>query len=70
LPASLLRHLEKYAVSHQEDHMVRAAASRVLGACGDKGSLAVLALASDDEEWCAKTEARKARAALARRLGA
>lgn len=69
LPAGLLRHLEKYAVNQKEDHMVRAAASRVLGACGDRDSLAVLALASDDEEWCAKTEARKALAALARRLG-
>jgi HEAT repeat protein len=68
LPGSLLRHLEKYAVSHKEDHMVRAAASRVLGVCGDKDSLETLAIASNDEEWCAKTEATKARAALERRL--
>jgi HEAT repeat protein len=68
LPGSLLRHLEKYAVSNKEDHMVRAAASRVLGVCGDQDSLEALALACDDEEWCAKTEARKARAALERRL--
>ena len=68
LPGSLLRHLEKYAVTQKEDHMVRAAASRVLGICGDKDSLETLDLASNDEEWCAKTEARKARAALERRL--
>jgi len=52
--------LHRYAVDAAQDYMVRAAACKALGQIGSPASSRVLEAAANDEEWCTKTEARKA----------
>lgn len=54
----------RYAIDKQEDYAVRAAACLALGKIGDASARATLELATRDDEWCTKTEAGKALAAL------
>ncbi len=59
--------LQRYATDSGEDYTVRAAASKALASVGDASSVATLRAAEADEEWCTKTEAKKAlHAVLAR----
>lgn len=60
----VLAALQRYAQSEQ-DYQVRAAAARALGMLPAAASRPALEQAAKDEEWCTKTEARKALAKLA-----
>ncbi len=53
-------HIERYAVSQDEDYPVRAAACDLLGAIGTPASRPILERAATDGEWCTATAARKA----------
>jgi len=57
--------LRRYAVDQNQDYAVRAAACHALGRIAAAANRDVLIQASQDEEWCTRTEARKA----LRRLG-
>jgi len=61
---SVLDLLHRYAVDAAQDYMVRAAACKALGQIASPQSRGVLETAANDEEWCTKTEARKALAVL------
>ena len=52
------------AIGQSEDYGVRAASCKALGLIRDPSSLEILKAASDDQEWCTATEARKGVAAL------
>ncbi|HUW35217.1 MAG TPA: HEAT repeat domain-containing protein [Planctomycetota bacterium] len=60
--------LHRYAVDTAQDYMVRAAACKALGQLASPASKSVLEAAANDEEWCTKTEARKALAAVCGRI--
>ncbi|MCX7935590.1 MAG: HEAT repeat domain-containing protein [Planctomycetota bacterium] len=52
--------LRRYAVDQSQDYAVRAAACHALGRIAPEANRDVLLQASQDEEWCTRTEARKA----------
>jgi HEAT repeat protein len=56
--------LHRYATDPREDAAVRSAACLALGFIGDGASRPVLERAAQDDEWCTRTEATKAIAAL------
>lgn len=56
--------LHRYAVGQKEDYSVRAAACKALGMIGNHSSMKILEQASNDQEWCTKTEAAKSLAAI------
>jgi len=60
----VLEVLHRYALDTAQDYMVRAAACKALGQIASPESRAALQAAANDEEWCTKTEARKALKAL------
>lgn len=60
ISSEALTTLHRYAVDAGEDYPVRAAACQALGLLAQTESREVLQRASEDEEWCTKTEARKA----------
>jgi HEAT repeat protein len=57
---ALREHIERYAVSQDEDYPVRAAACDLLGAIGHPASRPILERAATDGEWCTATAASKA----------
>jgi HEAT repeat protein len=56
----MLEILHRYATDQSCDYGVRAAACKALGQIASKESVPFLEKAAADEEWCTKTEARKA----------
>lgn len=52
--------LRRYAVDQGQDYAVRAAACHALGRIAAEDNRDILTQASQDEEWCTRTEARKA----------
>lgn len=62
--ARSLSFLERYATDAREDYAVRAAACKALGMLRPPSARGALERAADDQEWCTRTEARKALAAL------
>jgi HEAT repeat protein len=64
LGAKALERLATYATSQKDDYCTRAAACQSLGRCRAAAARPALELAAQDGEWCTKTEAGKALAAL------
>jgi len=60
-----LEFLHRYVTDQNEDYGIRAAAGKALGALRHPSSRPYLERATEDSEWCTKTEAKKALAALA-----
>ena len=60
----VLEFLHRYSTDAKEDYAVRAAAAKALGVLRNPLSRPFLVVAAQDEEWCTKTEARKALTAL------
>jgi predicted dehydrogenase len=66
--APLLDLLHDFATDQKRDYVVRAAACKALGQLACPGSLPAVEQATQDEEWCTACEARKAVAAITRRV--
>jgi HEAT repeat protein len=59
-----VQHLSRLAISEDDDYQVKAAACHALGRIGDPAALPALKQMTEYDEFCARTEARKAVAAL------
>ena len=57
-------HLSRLAISDEDDYQVKAAACHALGRIGDPDALPALKQMTEYQEFCARTEARKAVAAI------
>lgn len=64
LGTEAIEHLCRYATDDDEDYVVRAAACQALGRIGAEKARTALEAAAGDGEWCTRTEARKALAAM------